>query len=116
MNDTLKHFGKKGMRWGVRKKRSASQNAKASEQASTNKKGGKVNRKKLSEMSTEELRTLTTRLELEKKYKEITAQERSAGRKLVESILMESAKNTITPIVTSQMQGIASQLFKTAKP
>jgi hypothetical protein len=97
---SFKHWGVKGMHWGVRK---AHRNA--SEDFTT---ARSIQGKSVDEMSNQELKTLTTRLQLEKQFRDLTRTEKSTGRKLVDEILLDVAKEPVKAFVKRQ----SGQLFK----
>lgn len=106
MTDTLMHYGVKGMKWGVRRKKT------------TTPKKTDPPKKKVSEMTDEELREKINRMDLERRYKEALAstmpkpKEKSRARKLVEDILFNSASNIGTQSVTYVMGKGANVLLK----
>lgn len=71
MENELKHYGVLGMKWGVRKARPSSADAQ---------KVQTIRKKKVHEMSNQELREANNRLELENKYKNFT-KKKSVGQK-----------------------------------
>ena len=77
MNDSLQHIGVPGMRWGRRK-------STPSEDHVTSR---KINKKKLHEMSNEEIRKLTSRMQLESQYRAIHPNKIATGAKSVNKIL-----------------------------
>lgn len=110
IEDTLAHYGVKGMKWGVMrirkdirkitkaKVREARLNAKQTKPTRTEQK------KKNDEMflTDDELRKRINRLQLEKTYQQLTIPEKSKGKKLFEKI------------VVSQTEAIAKEVYKTA--
>lgn len=120
-NDELKHYGVKGMKWGIRrtpaqlghttkskKKReaadedsgeskpsagkriaSAVKNRRAaSQQKKVEKSSDKqVSKKKVSEMSDEELRRVVKRLQLEEQYANLNPRKVSAGEKFAKTVM-----------------------------
>lgn len=122
MDDTvLAHYGIKGMKWGVRRsptqlgrgpkprraKLARERPKKATAVKGRTEEAAKPPKKKLHELTDEELRTAISRLEMEKRYKEL---ERSAnppktneGKKFVENILKKSGENIATQFVTYAM-------------
>ena len=94
-NNELQHWGIKGMRWGIRRKR----DSKTGKVSSDAQKASKLRGKKLSEMSNEELKTLNTRLQLERTYKDLSKKDTSAGKKFVSQVLQESGKNLASKYV-----------------
>lgn len=65
--DVLIHYGIKGMRWGVRKKKPTSGN-----ESSDYLKVSELRKKSPNEMSNAELQALTQRLQLERQYRDLT--------------------------------------------
>lgn len=70
--DFLKHYGVKGMRWGITRKK---------------------HRSDVKKMSDQELRQRIARLSLENQYSNLTRPQKSAARKMVEDIIRENIKN-----------------------
>ena len=56
--------------------------------------------KKAKSMSDKELREAINRLQMEKQYAQLTAKEKSAGRKLIENLLTESGKEIAKSYIT----------------
>lgn len=130
----LMHYGVKGMRWGVRKsrptssggfgrkksssgiaklkKRAALRKAYKSKKAATAK--AKTTRS-IKDMSDDELRQRINRIQLEKTYAQLTAKQKSAGRKFVEGVLSQSAKNVATKYTTDYATKLIDGLIKKKK-
>jgi ferredoxin-fold anticodon binding domain-containing protein len=84
----LEHFGILGMKWGRRKGKSKSSivGSKDNERKNTLKK------KRMEEMSNDELREFTKRLQLEKQYKDLSKSDVSSGRKFVTELITGTGK------------------------
>lgn len=98
MNNELYHHGVKGMRWGVRKSRRT-----ASEDSV---KVQNIKKKKINEMSNQELRDANNRLQLEATYKQFT-KKKNAGQKALNGL------RTFTATVTTVTAAIGA--YKTGK-
>lgn len=90
MNNELTHHGVKGMRWGVRKKQPSTDYTEYK----------KIKKKKLKEMSNEELKKLNNRMNLEANYRELKKRNVSAGRKFVTNVLSGTATAIATKYAT----------------
>lgn len=88
----LMHIGVLGMKWGRRKARSSGPDTSSADHKSA----VQIKRKKLSEMSNDELKKLTTRLQLEKQYKDLSKVDTTPGQKFVSDILQNTGKQLIS--------------------
>lgn len=80
MIDELAHFGVQGMRWGRRKPGTGAASDHVAEPSADHVKTQALRHKPLSEMSNDEIQAFTKRLELEKKYKDLTTQKSTIDR------------------------------------
>lgn len=97
----LKHVGVLGMKWGVRKKRTPD--------SSDHTTSRQLKKKKVSQLSNEELKALTTRLQLEKQHRDLSASQVSRGQKILTSILASVGKQVARKYAASQgYQNIAN--------
>lgn len=121
-NTVLRHHGIKGMKWGVRRTEAqlARVRGSSSSKATSKNKTETPKKKSVSEMSTDELKAVVTRLNLEKQYRDLNPVQVSAGRKFVDKMLndvvvpavSEVAKNTLKTLLTD---GVNSALSKASK-
>lgn len=89
-NNELYHWGVKGMKWGVRKKRAPSEDHVRTKT---------LKKKRLYELSNDELKDLNTRMQLEVQYKNLKKQNVSAGKKFIKDVAYDSAKGLATDYV-----------------
>lgn len=82
VEDFLAQAGVKGMKWGRRKG-----NTPTLRTSKDYKTAAKIRKKKVSEMSNEDLKTLTKRIQLEKSYKDLTPNKFTKGQKHVTALL-----------------------------
>lgn len=103
MDNKMKHYGVKGQRWGIRRKRNSSSESSDSKAAKVLKKKG------LKNLSNEELSKLNKRMQLESTYKDLSKKDTSAGKKFVSDVLRESGKQIASKYVTKVgMSGVSS--------
>lgn len=133
-NNELVHYGVKGMKWGVRrfqrkdgsltpagKKRyddSGGENKQnQSSEKSSSSSGNSSGRRNTSEMSDAELQRVVNRLNLEKRYKELTPATTSMGQRFIKKMMNDvvvpsvttASRNVLTSFVES---GLKNQLNK----
>ena len=88
----LYHYGVLGMKWGRRKVSSGGTSTKSGPKSEDYIKARSLKGKKLSEMSNQEIETLTRRMQLETNYGRLTAPTKSRGRQHLESALQTVGK------------------------
>lgn len=95
-DDELAHYGVLGMRWGVRKDRQSRSSGKTKRRAPSEQQIEKSRRRvgvnQRRTLSEEELKKRIERLELEKRYKDLSDNDVNRGRKVVSSILADVGK------------------------
>lgn len=134
--DFFEHFGVKGMHWGRRKADSVPAGKVTVDQKKPGAKvqaaGGKgftahpdavkaaaakqvAKNSSTDALSTQELQHLVSRMNLEQQYSKLSSGQTSAGRKFVNDLLLNTAKQQATRIVSDQAGKLVSeQLKKTA--
>lgn len=79
MAKDLKHIGILGMKWGVRKAKGPS--------SSDHIMSRELRKKGINELSNDEIRKITTRLQLEKQIKDLNDADQKKGREFLQAIL-----------------------------
>ncbi len=98
----IEHYGTKGMRWGIRKKRSRSSESSES---------SKLRKKKGFELSNDELRKVNARLSLEKSYSQLNPSTASKAKKVVGELAGSMAKQVLSSVVTDQATKYAKKIL-----
>lgn len=121
----LKHYGVKGMKWGVRKARPTSGKKRGKTNAqriyehvtrkketpkATTKTSSKPAKHRISDMSDDELRSAINRMQMERTYAQLTSKEVSKGRKFVNDVMYNSAKSVATKATTAAMESALKKL------
>lgn len=106
MSNKLMHYGVLGMKWGRRRGRSSSSSA-------DHKTASRLKKKKLSEMSNDELKKLTQRMQLEKQYKSLKSESSSANiaKKWLGNVMMEAGKEVAKSYVSKALGKGAEKLI-----
>lgn len=94
-DDELYHYGVLGMKWGHRKSEGGSSSIfRRREKSEDYKTVEAIRKKKIKEMSNEELRTANNRLQLEAQYKNLTKRRIFAGEQFARDYVNDVAKET----------------------
>lgn len=104
---SLNHAGIKGMRWGVRRYQNADGTltpAGKKRYSEDHIRAKSLKKKKLRQLSNDELRDLNTRMQLETQYKDLKKKNISSGRKFANEVLRESAKKTASSYISAGMK------------
>lgn len=99
VDEFLQHHGVKGMKWGVRRK--------SKQTVEVSKKPDPVKK-----MSDNELRQKINRIQMERQYKQLTAPAVSPGKKMVQDILVNTAKQQIGQAAQKYAAKAAQDLIK----
>lgn len=120
--DELQHYGILGMRWGIRRTPAQlghpekSQKQKKSKKSANTKDDGASSgsKKSAKEMSDDELKQAISRLELEKKYKDLSKSSEQVktnnGKAFVQGVLRKSGDNIATQLTTYVMGTAVNRL------
>lgn len=119
--NVLAHYGIRGMKWGVRryqnkdgsltaagKKRYSGDGGNAGTTKSTT--SSSSGRKKVSEMTDDELNSAVRRLQLEQQYRQLNPEKVSAGQKFVNKV----AKDVIIPAATTVARNAVQKVMQDA--
>lgn len=98
--DSMKHYGKKGMKWGHRKGRSSSSGPAKANGEKFAKKAPKDGKK----MSDQELKKVIARMQLESQYKTLTAPKKNAGKAFIKDLLVNTGKQQASALATKGAQ------------
>jgi hypothetical protein len=108
VSETISHVGVRGMRWGVRRSRSAKYAAKAERKAERKNIEGKANVKTMTDA---EMKTIINRIKLEQEYKKLTTKptKLDAGKKIAGKILVTAVTTGGSKIVESYLGPIVQK-------
>lgn len=102
MDNTLQHWGIKGMKWGVR--RYQNKDGSLTSEGKKRYSDSSSSKTDLSSLSDDEIRRKINRLQLEKQYqdlmKPVEQKKRNAGKEFVQDVLRNSGKNIATQLAT----------------
>lgn len=109
MANELQHFGILGMKWGRRKSRSGGVDTSSEDHRAVS----SIKKKRVNEMSNDELKKLTARLQLEKQYSDLTKKETNIGVKIVTDILLNTGKQVASKYLADQANTLIDMIKKT---
>lgn len=110
-SNTLKHVGILGMRWGRRKGTTTTNNNSSPD----HKTAASLKRKKLSNMSNDELKKVTARLQLERQFKDLSKMDMSPGKKFLSEVLQGAGKQLASKYVANAGEAAIKALFEIIK-
>lgn len=112
INDIIKHHGIKGMRWGVRRRRSSGGTVGSTSKSTHDASPDASRAKELSTrakthgthtLSNQDLQHLVSRMNLEQQYSKVAGSSRtSAGAKVAKEIMVQVGKQQITSVLIKQ--------------
>ena len=95
MTKVIYHYGIKGMRWGIRRKRPTGPPSE-DHVTVTN-----LRKKRTQELSNKELETINKRLNLERNYKSLKNEETSIGQDYVSKFMKNYGKQVVSGLATA---------------
>lgn len=105
----LKHFGIKGMRWGVKKKpHPVSTDAKGKQKVKD-----KVKTTKIASVSNRDLQMAINRMQLEQNYKRLAVNEKSGVARWISSTLMEIGKREVQAAAAKKIAAVVAKKVAT---
>jgi hypothetical protein len=108
---SLLHWGIPGMKWGIRRRQSNT-TITGKPHSSDHTTAVSLKKKHVSEMSNDELKKLTTRMQLEKQFKDLSKADVSAGQKIVGEIVGNAGKQLAAKYVASSIEKGLPQLVE----
>lgn len=121
MSNVIRHHGILGMKWGIRRTpaqlgHDTSKKGTDRKSSESSKKSSDSGQKTVKEMSDEELRSMIKRLELEKRYSDLSKPKEKAkmfdGKRFMVDVLEKSGKNISTQAVTYGMGRIVNEMLR----
>ena len=108
-DDFLEHYGVKGQKWGVRRKRPSGSPSEDARRAAGLKK------KSVSELNNKELQDLVSRMNLEQQYSRLNPKKSSKGQKFVKEVLaLGVTMNAVIAFAKSPAGKATSKAFSKA--
>lgn len=102
IENVLAHFGIKGMKWGVRKKRPLSAEAKAKQAVKD-----KVKKDKVGSITNAKLQEAIRRMQLEQDFKRLSVNEQNGVTRWLSSTLLEIGKREVQVRATKAVASVA---------
>lgn len=110
VEDVLAHFGIKGMRWGVRKKKPHPVSVDAKRKATVKE---KVKTSKVSSVSNRQLQDAINRMRLEQDFKRLAVNEKSGIARWVSSTMMEIGKREVQTYAAKKIATVVAKKVAT---
>lgn len=111
-NDVLQHWGVLGQHWGVI---TGGKSGKGSKGSTDHRTTSTIQGKKVSEMSNEEIHTLTNRLQLENQYKNLRPSKVTRGKNAVNNALSGIGKLALTAGAVVTLVETGTKIYGYAK-
>lgn len=102
----LAHYGIKGMRWGIRKRKA--QAPPSSDRARVN----QLKKKGLRNLTNDELKELNSRLQLERSYKDLKKQDYTVGQQIVVNMMSDLLKQSVSSLTKRSIKELEKKLNK----
>ena len=116
---TLSQAGRLGMRWGVITEKRSSGKPRSSPKpviaakpvSSDHKTVSEIKKKKVYELSNDDIRALANRVQLEKQYRDLTKTRLDRGKDVVTDIMKTVAKQVVATVVVPTVTELVKQLL-----
>lgn len=124
MNNNLQHHGIKGQKWGIRRFQNKDGSLTLAGRKRQKQNDGPIHEdyskshsvKSVKSMSDKELRDRLNRLNMERQYIQLTAQEKSVGKKIVSEVLLNVGKELAKEYLKNYAKkGIEAAINKSKK-
>jgi hypothetical protein len=110
LNDVLAHFGIRGMKWGVRKKKPLPVSRDARQKQNIKE---KVKKEKISSVTNKDLAAAINRMRLEQDFKRLKVNEQSGITRWLSSTLLEIGKREVQVAATKAVAGAIAKKVAT---
>ena len=118
MENELYHYGRKGMKWYqnifTKGKNAVGSKRRSKDEGDADDGNAPVKKKTIKDLSDDELRAKISRLELEKRYADLSHVETTAskGKAFIADVLEKSGKNITTQLATYAMGTAVNRILK----
>lgn len=111
-NNTLRHYGIFGMKWGVRRSPTQLASVRGASMENSSYTSKKDRKGTVRSMSDDELRQRINRLQMEKQYSQLTHREKSVGERFITNVLASAAQQTASKYVSQYMSKGVDAIIK----
>lgn len=119
MSSSFKHYGVKGMRWGIRKRKPSVGSKKSIKAEPSTAPKTRTPSRATFGLSDQDLQATIKRIEMEKRYKELVAVKHpliDRGKQTIQNIFFNSVQGVGTAYATHRMNLVVQSIDPTFKP